>query len=73
MLLAMLTEGNPEADVVINGVKLTPGQSMALRVACTSYLSDMSEPGKLGNDEHGETMRKGYHTHMEVILGLIIR
>ncbi|MCZ7861327.1 hypothetical protein O9X98_07955 [Agrobacterium salinitolerans] len=73
MLLAMLTEGNPEADIVINGVKLTPGQSMALRVACTSYMSEMSEPGKLGDDAHGEAMRKGYHEHMEAILGLIIR
>lgn len=73
VLLAMPTEGSPEADVVINGVKLTPGQSMALRVACTRHLSEMSEPGTLGNDQHGEMMRQGYHTHMEANLGLIVR
>jgi hypothetical protein len=73
MLIAMLTEGSPEADVVINGVKLSPSQSMSLRVACTRYLDTMSEPGTLGNDEHGEGMRIRYHQHMSEILTLTMR
>jgi hypothetical protein len=33
-----------EADITINGYNLTSGQSMAVRVAISSMLMDLSEP-----------------------------
>lgn len=63
----------PEAEVVIDGQKLTPAQSMALRVACTSYMSQMNEPAALGDDEHGRSMAKHYHRAMGEIVTMLIR
>lgn len=34
-----------EARISIAGVLLTPAQSMTVRVALTSFLSDLAEPG----------------------------
>jgi hypothetical protein len=37
-----------EPEVFINGQKLNSGQSMTLRVALSSFHSDMAQPGALG-------------------------
>lgn len=48
-----------EAHVIINGQELDYAQSMALRVAVTSFLSDMQHNG-LGEDETGKAIAEGY-------------
>jgi len=46
------TMGEPE--IIINGVRLTDAQAMAIRVAISSFDPDC------GDDEHGLAMRKAY-------------
>ena len=61
---------NTEARVSINGVGLNAGQVMTLRVAVSSFLSDMRENG-LGDDEMGEKLTAGYirNSHeLEILL-----
>lgn len=38
-----------EADIVINSVRLTFAQSMALRVAVTSFLVDLDDPERMAD------------------------
>lgn len=49
-----------EAHIIINGVTLTEPQSMALRVAITGHLVQMSLEGALGEDATGEAIRELY-------------
>ena len=62
-----------EADIVINGVKLTFAQSMTLRVAMSSFRSEMSEEDALGNDGHGKFMAEAYAKRSDEIIELIFR
>lgn len=48
-----------EPEIVMNGVTLTYGQSMAVRVALESFASDLSMKG-LGDDEMGKELTEGY-------------
>lgn len=61
-----------EADVVINGTRLSYAQSMTLRVGIGSFKSEMSRPDALGNDDHGRFMAKAYHDHARDIEQMII-
>lgn len=36
-----------EADIIINGIRLTPAEFMSVRVAVTSFRFDLAEPGHL--------------------------
>lgn len=49
-----------EPAVTIKGQLLTAGEVMTLRVALNALVVDMSEPGALGDDEHGKQMAEGY-------------
>lgn len=62
-----------EADIVINGVKLTFAQSMTLRVAICSFLSDMSKEDALGTDEHGKFMSNAYASRSQEIINLMFK
>jgi hypothetical protein len=55
--------GSKQPDIVINGRQLSTGQAMTLRVALQSFLSDIAEPGSLGDDDHGRKMRELYRAH----------
>lgn len=48
-----------EAEITINGQSLTFAQAMVMRVALSSFLSELRENG-LGNDEHGKAMTAAY-------------
>jgi hypothetical protein len=48
-----------EAEIIIDGKKLTVGESMTVRVALSSFISDMQENG-LGDDEIGKAIAEGY-------------
>lgn len=61
-----------EAEIVINGVKLSFAQSMTLRCAITDFLFTLSEQNALGNDEHGLKMTALYKARAREIERLII-
>lgn len=61
----------PEPQITINGVALTQAQAMAVRVAITSYHSEMCNPTALGEDATGRGITKGYHTRLSEVLSLI--
>lgn len=61
-----------EAIVTINGVQLTVGQSMALRVAVGSFLASMRSNG-LGDDPHGKAMAEAYIVRASEIEELMVK
>lgn len=54
------------AMVTINGLALSRGEVMTLRVALTSFDCDC------GDDEHGKAMTKAYGMHRGILLGLLL-
>ena len=60
-----------EATITINGVTLSQGQAMTLRVAIQHFFMDMSQPNALGNDEIGQSIANGYKTNAQQINTLI--
>lgn len=48
-----------EAEIIIDGKKLTVAESMAVRVALSSFISDIQQKG-LGDDETGKAIAAGY-------------
>ena len=48
-----------EAEIIIDGKKLTVGESMAVRVALSSFMSDLKANG-LGDDDMGKALTAGY-------------
>lgn len=61
-----------EPKITINGKPLTSGQSMLVRVAVTSFHTEMQEPNALGDDEHGRAMVKGYRERAKEVLDLLL-
>lgn len=59
-----------EAAITVAGVPLTPAQSMTIRVALASFLTDLAEHG-LGDDDHGRIMTQRYTQFGHEILALI--
>lgn len=59
-----------EAIITVGGVTLTPSQSMTVRVAICSFVSDLMEKG-LGDDEHGKFMTKAYLENCRTIEKMI--
>lgn len=60
-----------EAEVTVNGQRLSPTQSMTLRVALTGFHSQMTEPNALGDDLHGIGLASSYRQQSSEILSLI--
>jgi hypothetical protein len=60
-----------EADITINEIKLTPGQSMVVRVALGSFALSLGAENALGDDKHGRAMRDGYLGVLREIMKLI--
>lgn len=56
-----------EAKITINGQELSLAESMTLRCAVTSFLSDVSKNG-LGEDETGKAIAESYIRHSTEIL-----
>jgi hypothetical protein len=61
----------PEVPMVVNGVLLTGAQAMAVRVAISSFKSDMLQPQALGDDEHGKFMARAYAERLGEVEKLI--
>jgi len=60
-----------EPEIIINGVKLTMGQAMTVRVALQNYAQDMSQPNALGNDDAGRAIANGYLRYISSINDII--
>lgn len=58
-----------EADISINGIQLSEGQSLTFRVALSAFLTSLDEG--LGDDEHGKAMTKAYKQRTSEILKYI--
>ena len=61
----------PEADVIMDGTRLSPAHVMAVRVACAAYHADMQDPLALGDDEHGKRMTVAYRDRLAEVLRLL--
>ena len=61
---------NKEPLIVVNGITLSEGQSMAVRVAVTAFILDMEENG-LGDDEHGTKMAQLYIDRLREVNSII--
>ena len=59
-----------EADIIINGHKLSFSEAMAVRVAMTSFQSTLQTEG-LGDDELGKGICKGYIKNSTAVLEYI--
>lgn len=62
-----------EPRITINGIIMSEGCSMAVRVACGSFLGDMQRWGTLGTDEMGEALRKGYQVRLQEVMNAMER
>lgn len=60
-----------EPDITINGIALTPSQSMTVRVAVTNFHMEMSEPDALGDDEVGRGITSGYKDRSTEVLRIM--
>ena len=70
-LIVILPKHPPEPVIIIDGIRLTTAEAMTVRVAVGDYQRQMSEPGALGEDDHGEAMRKAYLNHTQRLSGLM--
>jgi hypothetical protein len=61
-----------EPEIIINGMRLSSAQAMAVRVAVTSYHGEMSDPVALGDDDHGRAMTKAYRERLSEVLRQMI-
>lgn len=61
-----------EAEIIVNGHKLTAGESMTVRVAVTSLHNEMSDPDFLGKDDMGRSITHGYMRNSYSVLQKII-
>lgn len=68
--IAIMLDSEPK--IAINGVPLTPSQSMALRVAASSFYEEMSESDALGDDEAGRGIAKGYRDRLAEVLRMMV-
>ena len=60
------SETMKEAIISVNGIRLSDGQSMALRVAVESFVMTLSSDG-LGDDQMGKLLADGYMSRLEEI------
>ena len=61
-----------EPHTIINGMELTSGQSMAVRVAVTSFYQEMGDKDALGDDEVGRKLASGYRDRLMEVLKLML-
>lgn len=59
-----------EPIITIQGITLTQGQAMALRVACSSFLSSLKDG--LGEDEMGKKLTIAYTERVVEVLNLLL-
>lgn len=58
-----------EPAIIINGVRLTTGQAMTVRVALGSFAMSLNDG--LGDDEHGRQMTAAYRERLRELFQLM--
>lgn len=58
-----------EPEIIINGIKVTDGMAMTIRVAIETFSVDLQDG--LGDDDHGRAITKGYQANIDKIRDLI--
>ena len=61
-----------EPCVQINGVQLSVGEAMSVRVAVNAFLRELQDDDALGEDEHGRAMTQLYRMALRKITLLMI-
>ena len=61
-----------EPQIYLNGFEVTDAQSMAVRVAITSFHQEMGDADALGDDSHGRQMVKAYRERLGEVLKLML-
>lgn len=69
----LMEDGWTEPLISINGVKLTSGQSMAVRVACSTFIAQLDGPQNLGSNVRDHRMRAGYRARIIEVLRIMHR
>jgi hypothetical protein len=59
-------ENKMEPEIIINGITLSEGESMTVRVALQNFAMSLEKDG-LGDDRHGEMMRAAYLANIDRI------
>lgn len=59
MTMNDLQSADAEPAIVVNGVALTHGECMTVRVALSNFALDLMHNG-LGDDDHGQRMVRAY-------------
>lgn len=62
-----------EPTITINGHPINSAQAMAVRVAVSSFHTEMGAPDALGDDEHGRLMAAAYRARLTEVLRLFGR
>ena len=52
---------NHEAIVTVNGITISEGEVMTIRVALNHYRSFLEDKDALGSDELGKSIAEGYN------------
>ena len=63
---------NEEAQITVNGVELSSGQAMVVRVALSAFLMHLQEDG-LGQDELGHELASAYRARASEVLKALLR
>lgn len=61
-----------EPEIMVNGVKLSSAQSMAVRVAATSFADNMGVEDALGSDDVGRALAKGYRDRLSEVIAIML-
>jgi hypothetical protein len=55
-----------EPEIIINGITLSEGESMTVRVAVQNFAISLEKSG-LGEDQHGRIMTQAYMSNIDRI------
>tara|TARA_R110000737_G_scaffold319536_1_gene330788 strand:+ start:414 stop:734 length:321 start_codon:yes stop_codon:yes gene_type:complete len=59
-----------ESNIIVDGRQLANAESMTIRVALNSFISELNDNG-LGDDDHGKSMVKIYTENAQTVLETI--
>lgn len=60
-----------EPPIYINGVKLTSGQAMAVRVACSAFIAELDRRDSPSGNVRDHRMRDGYRARILEVMRII--
>ncbi len=61
-----------EPSIVVNGIGLSTGQAMAIRVAVSDFREQMTDPIALGPDAQGRALANAYRERLTEVLQIML-